>query len=364
MSETDLLYDSEQWAPTPDMPGTFARMAPEFTVVGEAWPCEGDGLGGAAGVAAALTALGAKTGLVSVCTRDQDCAPLRARLAERGAGAPCLVVESGRWASVAGSLSEMVRETDCVLVCDRTGSALAAYASRLISADRGHLPPVAVYTGDTARWSELRPELMAVSGQGSGDSAAARLVRLHDRGMTLTVPRRRPYRTWARPPHGRRAGAAEESGVAALALGLVAGLPSTTSAELAQAAADVTACLPDPLVCGTELLTMWLRDRRSVFVPWQGLAPLVHGHERAGRRVVVVGGVFDRLRLSDVDRLNTARQQGDVLVVAVRSDAMVRRAGNRLPIRRATDRAETPSTLSCVDHVTIAEGGAVPLGLP
>ncbi|MFD8497673.1 hypothetical protein [Amycolatopsis sp. NPDC059657] len=358
MSELDLLYDSEEWAPTPGMPGTLARMASEFIVVGEAGLRECDGLGGAAGVAAALTALGAKAELVSVCGRAADRVPLRERLAERGAGATRLVVEESSWPSVTGVLSGMVRDADCVLVCDHSGTGLAAYARRLMTADRGHLPPLAVYTGEAAPWATLAPELMAVHGRRSGGGTATRFVWLHDEGMMLAAAHRHPYRTWARPPHGRRSGAAEESGVAALALGLVAGLPSTTSAELAQAAADATACLPDPLVCDTNLLTRWLSDRRSVFVPWQGIAPLVHGHERAGRRVVVASGVFDRLHHGEVDRLNRARRDGDVLVVAVCSDAMVRRAGGRSPIRHAAERASTLATLSCVDHVTIAEGEA------
>jgi len=58
---------------------------------------------------------------------------------------------------------------------------------------------------------------------------------------------------------------------------------------------------------------------------------------------------------NDIDWLNQIRRRGDVLIVAVYSDAAARRVGRRRPLHPAADRAATVAALSGVDHVTITE---------
>jgi D-beta-D-heptose 7-phosphate kinase/D-beta-D-heptose 1-phosphate adenosyltransferase len=55
-----------------------------------------------------------------------------------------------------------------------------------------------------------------------------------------------------------------------------------------------------------------------------------------------------------VEILKQARSLGDLLVVAVNSDASVRRLKGKLrPITRQEDRTEVLAALGCVDYVTI-----------
>jgi cytidyltransferase-like protein len=173
---------------------------------------------------------------------------------------------------------------------------------------------------------------------------------LDDGGALLVTARARPYRTWASPPGGRRTGAAADSVIATVTLGMVAELPPATSAELAQTAADVTAGLPDSLVCTTDGLAARLAGYRSAALPRPELERLVNGHQLAGRRVIVTSGSFDRLHAGDLEALNQARRLGDVLVVAVHSDTIAPR-----PLRPARSRAAAVAALSCVDHVTITD---------
>jgi D-beta-D-heptose 7-phosphate kinase/D-beta-D-heptose 1-phosphate adenosyltransferase len=65
---------------------------------------------------------------------------------------------------------------------------------------------------------------------------------------------------------------------------------------------------------------------------------------------------------TDVEHLNRARLRGDVLVVAVHSDALVRHRNKCRPLRPARCRAAAVAALSCVDHVTITDE-EVPIGL-
>jgi len=75
---------------------------------------------------------------------------------------------------------------------------------------------------------------------------------------------------------------------------------------------------------------------------------------RAGRRVVFSNGVFDLLHPGHVRYLQTARCEGDVLIVALNSDRSVRgNKGPTRPIFPEAERAEILSSLACVDAVVI-----------
>jgi len=75
---------------------------------------------------------------------------------------------------------------------------------------------------------------------------------------------------------------------------------------------------------------------------------------RGGRRVVFSNGVFDLLHPGHVRYLQTARNEGDVLIVAINSDRSVRgNKGPSRPIFPEADRAEILSSLACVDAVVV-----------
>ena len=70
--------------------------------------------------------------------------------------------------------------------------------------------------------------------------------------------------------------------------------------------------------------------------------------------VVFTNGVFDLLHSGHVDVLCAARAQGDALVVALNSDASVRRLKGPLrPVRSEAERAYVLAALGCVDAVTV-----------
>lgn len=75
-----------------------------------------------------------------------------------------------------------------------------------------------------------------------------------------------------------------------------------------------------------------------------------------GRRVVFTNGCFDLLHVGHLRTLRWARQQGDLLVVGLNSDASVRRLkGPRRPLTSERDRAELLAGFACVDYVAIFE---------
>jgi len=71
------------------------------------------------------------------------------------------------------------------------------------------------------------------------------------------------------------------------------------------------------------------------------------------KTVVMAGGCFDIFHIGHLDYLQAARGMGDILVVAVNSDASVRRIKSRPPVFEAEQRAGIVAALEAVDHVFI-----------
>jgi D-beta-D-heptose 7-phosphate kinase/D-beta-D-heptose 1-phosphate adenosyltransferase len=74
----------------------------------------------------------------------------------------------------------------------------------------------------------------------------------------------------------------------------------------------------------------------------------------SGKRIAFTNGCFDLLHAGHLFLLQTAAQQGDVLVLAINSDDSVRRLkGPGRPLMSAADRASLLAALECVHAVTI-----------
>lgn len=79
--------------------------------------------------------------------------------------------------------------------------------------------------------------------------------------------------------------------------------------------------------------------------------------KRAGREVVFTNGCFDLIHNGHVRYLAAARALGDVLLVAVNSDASIRRLkGPSRPITPVAERMELLSAFWFVDYVFMFEG--------
>jgi len=76
----------------------------------------------------------------------------------------------------------------------------------------------------------------------------------------------------------------------------------------------------------------------------------------AGKRVVLTNGCFDLLHAGHVRYLKEAKGLGDALVVAVNSDASVKKLkGEGRPVHTVSDRAEILCALESVDRVVVFE---------
>jgi D-beta-D-heptose 7-phosphate kinase/D-beta-D-heptose 1-phosphate adenosyltransferase len=93
---------------------------------------------------------------------------------------------------------------------------------------------------------------------------------------------------------------------------------------------------------------------RSKVKSLAALVRAVRGAQRQGQRVVFTNGCFDLLHLGHVRYLEEARSLGDRLVVAINSDASVRKLkGPARPVVPQRQRAEVLAALAAVDFVLI-----------
>jgi D-beta-D-heptose 7-phosphate kinase / D-beta-D-heptose 1-phosphate adenosyltransferase len=390
--------------------GSSERLCPEapVPVVDICASCHVPG--GAANTAVNLAALGADVRLVSAVGDDAAGAELIRLLEGSGVGTAHTLRVEGRptvtkrrvvvrdqimlridegargpldgnaAARLTAAAQEALRTAEAVVVCDYAIGVLGPELADLLATRRGEIPLLAVDAHRLARWRALEPDLVTPNAAEAAsllgialpahdriatierhradlhEATGARAVAVtFDRdGAVLFVDGQPAHRTWATPAPDNHAAGAGDTFVSALTLAAAAGLPLTTAVELAQAAADVVTGRPGTAACTTDELAARLGTDPGSAVGRSRLAALVAEHRAAGRRIVFTNGCFDVLHRGHLAYLNQARLLGEVLIVAINSDASVRRLkGPSRPVNGEADRAAVIAGLSCVDHVTI-----------
>ncbi|MEW9549889.1 D-glycero-beta-D-manno-heptose 1-phosphate adenylyltransferase [Nonomuraea sp. NPDC050783] len=392
----DVMLDS--W-----LHGSAKRLAQEAPVPVMSLEATENAPGGAANTAANLVALGARVRLIGVAGDDEPGGELRQALSLLGVE-PDLLTVPGRRTShkrrlvTDGQLTarfddedpdplpetaerELLRRieaaapaADVVVACDYAGGV----CTPSVRAALAGLPLLVVDAHAVAPWRESRPtavlpnyaEVVRLLAEEGGElDRLAYLVARSDRVLELTGadmvvttldgegtllhrPGLPPYRTYARPAPQHMATGAGDTYTAAFALWLADGAAPEEAAEAGQAAAGVVVRRPGTAVCTRHDLLRALRRREGAVQTPERLAQLLDEHRRGGERVVFTNGCFDVLHRGHVTYLEQAARLGDVLVVAVNSDAGVARLkGPGRPVNPCEDRMSVLAALNDVDYV-------------
>jgi rfaE bifunctional protein nucleotidyltransferase chain/domain len=97
-----------------------------------------------------------------------------------------------------------------------------------------------------------------------------------------------------------------------------------------------------------------MRKAESKILSRQALVPLLDDSRQQNKRIVFANGCFDTLHVGHTRYFASAKQQGDILVVGVNSDASVRRLkGPGRPVLDERARAHLVAALRSVDYVVI-----------
>ena len=101
-------------------------------------------------------------------------------------------------------------------------------------------------------------------------------------------------------------------------------------------------------------------DTRDKILSRGGLHDVLEEHRRSGRKIVFAHGVFDLLHAGHIRYLRAARDEGDLLVVAIHSDSSTRKLkGEGRPILTERARTALVAALAAVDYVIIFDEAEV-----
>lgn len=150
---------------------------------------------------------------------------------------------------------------------------------------------------------------------------------------------------------------AGDTAAAVLTACLATGATLVTAARIANVAAGIAVGEIGAVAVPSSRITDALAGKLpSKLLSWAELQARVEQWRQRGQRLVFTNGCFDLLHPGHLSLLNYAKSLGDILVLAINSDAAVRRLkGPSRPVVSQEDRAAMLSALECVDAVTIFE---------
>lgn len=389
--------------------GHIERISPEAPVPVLRHDATRQMLGGAGNVAANIASLGGQVDVVGLVGDDTHGQAARAILAEWGVSGEGLVVSQDRPTSVKtrflaqgqqvlrhdweraepvtldeqtallDAFAARLEAADIVVLSDYgKGTALPPMAPAVIAAARNAGKPVivdpkgrdySVYRGASAVTPNRR-ELGEATGIAIGDNASveaagaylietcqleAVLATRSEDGLSVI---RNGAPAIHIPTEAREVfdvSGAGDTVVAALALGLAAGLDWGEAANLANAAAGVVVAKRGTAQVTADELFAARRPppAESLVATPEEAARRVAAWQRTGLKVGFTNGCFDLLHPGHVALLAYARNHCDRLVVGLNDDASVTRLkGPSRPVNDLADRAEVVAALKPVDLVT------------
>ena len=383
--------------------GATSRISPEAPVPVVKVSEQEARAGGAANVALNLAALGVATTALGVVGRDSDGARLAQTLRDSGitprfieGGAPTIAKlrvlsrhqqllridfeerldELGIFdrAALIAHYGKAVADAGVVILSDY-GKGTLVDVRELIASARAAGKPVLIdpkgtdwdrYAGATLLTPNLS-EFEAVAGKCADDddlvaraealrarlNLSALLVTRSERGMTLIEPGHAPLHLPTEAREVYDVTGAGDTVIATLAAALGAGSTLAEACRLSNAAAGITvgklgAATVSPAELLAALGNITITD--GSVLPEETLVSHIDALKKLGKTVVMTNGCFDILHTGHVRYLEAARALGDVLVVAVNTDASVKRLkGESRPLNRCDDRMAVLAALRCVD---------------
>jgi D-beta-D-heptose 7-phosphate kinase/D-beta-D-heptose 1-phosphate adenosyltransferase len=407
----DLVLDRYTW-------GNVDRVSPEAPVMVLQADRRESRLGGAANVAHMLQGLGAAATCIGVIGNDSEGHSLRDLLVDAGMDSELVLTDASRptttkerfigraatrhpsqilrvdsedrtplaqWLedAIIAHVSRDITQYDMLLISDYgKGVCTPRVLEAAIKAARSAEIPVIVDPIRASDWSRYRGATLVKANRYEAESAAGtkfqdpresltfgrKLCQQYDlQSVVITLDRdgiavvRRDgtgntFSTTARSVYDITG--AGDLVMAVFGMGLAAGVSLEHTAQLANIAAGLKverfgASVVTRAEIRNEIFAQHRPGVRKIVTLEQAVRK-VEEHRRRGETLAMTNGCFDLLHVGHVTNLSEASQYGDLLLVAINSDASVRRLkGPQRPVICETDRAAMLAALDCVDYVVV-----------
>ncbi|MCP5142009.1 MAG: bifunctional D-glycero-beta-D-manno-heptose-7-phosphate kinase/D-glycero-beta-D-manno-heptose 1-phosphate adenylyltransferase HldE [Zoogloeaceae bacterium] len=384
--------------------GGTSRISPEAPVPVVNVAHDEERVGGAGNVALNVVSLGGQGTVLGLVGDDEPATALRRQLELHGVGCAFETVSGSRTITklrilsrhqqlirldfedgfpevdperILGRFKTLLAQVDVVIMSDYAKGCLRDKRG-LIEAARAAGKPVLVdpktddfscYHGATVITPNLS-EFEAVVGKVRDEAdmvekgmalierhqLEALLITRSENGMTLL---RRGHAPLHQPTRAREVydvTGAGDTVIATLAAGIAAGLEMGTATALANLAAGIVVGKVGTATPSIEEMYRALHEHTQDgfgVVDEATLLGCVAAARARGERVVMTNGVFDILHAGHVSYLAKARALGDRLIVAVNTDASVKRLGkgDDRPINALANRMQVLAALEAVDWV-------------
>lgn len=383
--------------------GSTARVSPEAPVPVVHVQKSSDRPGGAANVALNLAALGCRVTLLGLVGNDSAAEALRKSLTDTGVQLQLQAYEDlatitklrvisrnqqlirldfeDSWppeasAQLIAPFKDLLPNHDLVLFSDYAKGSLQQITSLIQQCQQRGIPalvdpkqtdpsPYAQATLLTPNLAEFEamvgpcPQEIDLQEKGQQLLAAHRLQALlitrGEHGLTLLRPGEAPFHQPSQAREVFDVTGAGDTVIATTAACLAAGTPLAEAVTLANLAAGlVVARLGTASVTTQELCAAAATanpPQTGVVNDSQLQTALIQARAH-GERIVLTNGCFDILHAGHIHLLQQARELGDRLVVAINSDASVKRLkGSSRPINSLERRMAVLGALTCVDWV-------------
>jgi D-beta-D-heptose 7-phosphate kinase/D-beta-D-heptose 1-phosphate adenosyltransferase len=396
--------------------GNAERLSPEAPVPVLHYQRETLSLGGAGGVAADLAALGAEVRTLGIVGADAPADHVRSMLTACGADASRVLTCGDRptvcktrlvglaqhrhpqqmmridyeelsplpreWADrVIGTFEKAIDGAKMICLEDYNKGLLSVdVCQRIITLARARGLPVLVdppaindyarYRGATAiKLNRLETEKATrLPMQEESQFAAAADWLLHNldlEAVVITLDKHGSYlgtrdgdRRWlkTRPRQVYDVTGAGDMVLAMLAVARASGAEWVEAVALANVAGGLEVerfgSVPIPPNEIIQELLSDVHDHQGKQRTLESLLPEIQHHRNAGKKVVFTNGCFDLIHLGHVKYFQFARQQGDLLVVAVNTDQSIRGLkGDKRPIITEADRLSVLEELESIDYL-------------
>jgi len=402
----DVMLDHYTW-------GEVERISPEAPVPVVRVMHQSDQPGGAANVAMNIVSLGARATLIGFCGDDPEACTLEGLLSAaevqphfiRMTGQPTttkLRIIGGKqqmlrldrehtggysedgFSALKAQIDTALRTADAVILSDYGKGVLTdEICQHAISGARSRGIPVLVdpkqrsfqrYRGATticpnlgelstaAGISTRNLDALLLAGQQMAEDLGlnALTATMSEKGIALL----RPQSRFIAPAAARQVfdvSGAGDTVIATLALALSGGLQMETAVQLANIAAGIAVSKVGTVpVSADELLLSIMPEighqASEKVLTLEGLRARAHAWRQAGEHITFTNGCFDILHMGHITLLESARREGDRLVVGINSDRSVSALkGPSRPIVGERERAQILASLSAVDAVVIFE---------